>query len=71
MGNKRNGRNPDEKDTKVIYDISFDSIKVAYNRQQGSLLNVEPVSERFEDFLMDSLLNALKIMQNTIMMVFV
>uniref|UniRef100_UPI0035662505 glycoside hydrolase family 18 n=1 Tax=Bacteroides finegoldii TaxID=338188 RepID=UPI0035662505 len=52
-----------KKDTKVIYDISFDSIKVAYNRQQGSLLNVEPVSERFEDFLMDSLLNALKIMQ--------
>ena len=47
-----------KKDTKVIYDISFDSIKVAYNRQQGSLLNVEPVSERFEDFLMDSLLNA-------------
>ena len=40
-----------KKDTKVIYDISFDSIKVAYNRQQGSLLNVEPVSERFEDFM--------------------
>ena len=50
-----------EKGTKVIYDISFDSIKVASNRKQGDVLSVEPVSERFEDFLMDSLLNALKI----------
>ena len=50
-----------EKGTKVIYDISFDSIKVAYNRKQGDVLSVEPVSERLEDFLMDALLNALKI----------
>ena len=53
-----------KKGIKVIYDIDFDSIKIAYNRQQKvAVLETEPVAKEFEDFLMDSLQTALKLSQ--------
>ena len=52
-----------KKGTKVIYDINFDSIKVAYNKQQEVVREAEPVAQEFETFLMDSLSTALKLSQ--------
>lgn len=60
-----------KKGTKVIYDLNFDSIKVAYNRSMEILPVVneeggeeeepEPIAKEFEDFLIDSLQAALQL----------
>lgn len=44
-----------EKATKVIYTINFESIKAAYNAKLELATEEEPVAEEFLDFLTDSL----------------
>ena len=49
------------KNTKVIYSISFDEIKAAYNQSMESEAEAEPIAQDFLSYMVDTLQHALSI----------